>query len=90
MNANEVQYQLNLLLEQLQPIINAYDYQAAVRYMDAREYTLTFEHLCEQLYEFQTPISPVIYDRLESLGLALGYTDMSHWQELQPQVVARA
>lgn len=82
----EIVNRLEEALALLQPLLNDYDYNAARHYMSEGAYTLTFEHLCEQLYEFSTPISEDIYARLEDLGQMLGYHDESHWKELVPQV----
>lgn len=86
--SSEVIAQLEALLADLRPLLTEYDYNAALHYMDKDAYTLTFEHLCEQLYEYQTPISAALYERLAGLGQLMGYTDESHWQELRPQIGA--
>lgn len=83
----EIRTRLSQLLEHLQPMLNIYDYNAAQTFMAEDLYTLTFEHLCEQLYEFQTPIPGQLYAELEDLGQALGYKDESHWRELMSQVI---
>jgi hypothetical protein len=79
---------LEVLLQQVQGKLPAHDYKAALSFMNSGEYTLTFEHLCESLYEHQVTITPAMYEQLEATGRLLGYTDPSHWTELAPQIRA--
>lgn len=85
--SEETRTRLVHLLEYLQPLLNTYDYNAAHTFMAEGHVTLTYEHICEQLYEFQTPITAELYTELENLGRTLGYRDESHWRELAPQVL---
>lgn len=83
----EIKERLLGLLEMLRSSLNEYDYNAAHVFMAEDAYTLTYEHICEQLYEFQTAITAQLYTELEDLGRALGYQDESHWRELASQVM---
>lgn len=77
---------LGALLDAAGPLLSEYDYAAAQKFMAERAYTLTYEHICEQFYEFQTPIPPDLYAALADLGHDLGYRDDAHWADLAAQV----
>lgn len=72
----------------VKPHLSEADYAAAVSYVEQNEYHVAFEHICEQLYADNAPITTGIYKSLEELGHMLGYTDDSHWRELVPLVNA--
>lgn len=79
--------QLYALLDLVRPpVLSEPDHRAALAYMQAGELLVTFEHICEQLYASNTPITQGIYKVIEAVGTGLGYTEPSHWRDLIPQV----
>ena len=53
--------------------------------LEANEYGIAFEVLCENLYEFSCPISYIAHKKIEAIGIELK-ADKDLWLRLMPLV----
>ncbi|MEM7557323.1 MAG: MafI family immunity protein [Cyanobacteria bacterium P01_A01_bin.84] len=51
----------------------------------AGEWGIAFEILCENLYEYESPISKQVYELLEEIGSTLKIKKY-YWENLKPQI----
>ena len=54
-------------------------------YIHSREWGLAFDIMCENLYEYELPISQQTYKLLEDIGLSLHF-EKDYWEMLKPQI----
>lgn len=54
-------------------------------YIHAGEWSLSFEIMCENLYEYELPICKQAYELLKEIGLTIK-AKKDYWEMLKPQI----
>ena len=77
---------LNELLSLTSEIFTENQIDSVSSLINAGEWNLSIETLCDLLYEEELPITKQAYELLKELGLILNM-EKSNWEILEPQIV---
>jgi phosphoenolpyruvate carboxylase len=62
---------MNLLFDRLEDVLSSTDIKIAREYVEYNEFGIGFEHVCQQLFEYEIQISPEIFQEIESNGKSM-------------------
>ena len=81
MNVEAAETAMRGLIAELTPVLPSQELENVVEYVDAGEWGLAYEILCEQLYEHRVTVADDTMLTLRELGV-FGHFDPSTWNIL--------
>ncbi|MCL4264246.1 MAG: MafI family immunity protein [Anaerolineae bacterium] len=85
-NHRIIENQLNELLSLVNSVLSESQRKDIQMFINASEWGLALETICEFLYEDELPLSEKAYELCEGIGMSMNL-DTSNWDVLRTQVV---
>lgn len=85
-NPTDIENRLNELLSLVSNVLSESQRDDIQMFINASEWGLALETICEFLYEDELPLSEKAYELCREVGMGMSL-DSSNWEVLKPQVI---